>query len=160
MATIYQIVSNLNRTHNRHCTPSDPINLIFENVSVQDVENELLRIGWKRTRWLASNQTLPIISAMNKTKQSIQIHCGSIFKRYHMRVWDIKSCLIAGVHMDRLRFIGGHTSADFESIEKDLANIFKQNTTWTVTDDAVDLGNQFGGYNQPANNGKATVIRR
>jgi hypothetical protein len=88
------------------------------------------------------------------------MHCGSIFKRYHMRVWDIKACLIAGVHMDRLRFLGGHTSTDFEAVEKDLAKIFKKNTKWMVTEDAVDIGNRFLGYNQPNNNGKATVIRR
>ena len=62
--------------------------------------------------------------------------------------------------MDVMRILGYHISADFESIERDFANVCKQNPNWNVIDDAEDLDNRFGNYGQPYNNGKATVVNK
>jgi hypothetical protein len=148
-----------NMTHKKSCQPSDPINLIFKNISIKEIENQFKSMKWNKPL-LAESLFLPHPNAFNKTKQNIQMVFGKIYKRYHIRIWDFNSKLIASVHMDRLRLIGGHTAADFESIEKDLANLFRQHSSWSVTEDAEDLQNAFVGYGQPYNNGKATVIEK
>ena len=97
---------------------------------------------------------------MNKTKEDLQMTYGRLHKRYHIRFWNIGSLIIAGCHMDRISFSGFHTSVDFESVEKDLTIIFKSNSNWDVIDDAVELDNNFRGYGQPNNNGRATIIQQ
>lgn len=101
-------------TEARNCTNSDPINIIFRNVSLDDVEQEFLNIGSSNRTW-ALTQFIPYPDAINKTPQNLQMHKGHFYKRYHIRLWNIDSRIIAGVHMDRFSFTG-HRTTDFESI--------------------------------------------
>jgi len=74
-----------------------------------------------------------------------------------MRLWNLQDYVIASVHLDALRAMG-HTTTDFESIEKHFADICRQNPNWTVHEDAEDMDNRISGYGQPYNNGRATVV--
>jgi hypothetical protein len=74
-----------------------------------------------------------------------------------MRLWNLQDYIIASIHVDALRATG-HTATDFESPEKDFADICRQNANWTVNEDAKDMDNRISGYGQPYNNGRATVV--
>ena len=108
---------------------------------------------------MAPDQFIPDPDPMNKRVQTLQLTRGDLIQRYHGRFWDFsaESKVIGGVHMDAIRAMG-HRSADFESIEKFFAELCKRNSSWVVLEDAEDLANMISGYEQPYNNGKATVI--
>jgi hypothetical protein len=144
-------------THEKNCTSSDPINIIFRNVSLTDVEQEFSNMGWRNSRILASNQFIPYPNPMEKTRQNLQMHKGHLYKRCHIRLWNIESCIIAGVHVERIS-LRGHITTDFESIEKYVARIFRQREHWNIDDDALDLQNPLPGYKQPYNNGDGEFV--
>ncbi len=153
-----------NWTHKPWCRPSDPINLVFEQIELEEIKNFLLGEGWKLARGyrtLTPDQVIPDPSPTTKRPNDMQLYKptkGVVLERYHIRLWKFKGDIIASVHMDALRAIG-HTASDFESIEKHFAEACKANPKWTVDEDALDLDNRIAGYGQPYNNGKATVVR-
>jgi len=161
-----------NWTHKKWCRPSDPINIVFEGISLDEVEKFLLGQGWQPASFLfafASSHVIPDPDPINKRPQDRQLikpikfkkipKIKKILKRLHIRLWDIGNKIIAGIHIDALR-VPGHSPTDFESVEKFFAEDCKQNSNWEVLEDAEDLDNRIAGHGQPYNNGKATIIRR
>ena len=155
--------SGCNWTHKPWCRPSDPINVIFREIDLDEVERFLLSEGWKKLPWphhlFAHSHVIPDPDPLNKRKQNRQLVKGGIYKRFHIRLWKLSGEIIAGVHFDRIRGFG-HSITDFESIEKCFAKLCKKNLDWEVLEDVEDLNNHFAGHGEPYNNGKATVIRR
>ena len=157
-----------NWTHKKWCRPSDPINVVFEAISLDEVEKFLLSQGWERPPFLyAWSQVIPDPSPLEKSIQDLQLIKPiktlfgkfRIWKRLHIRLWDIEHGIIAGVHIDAPR-IFRHSPTDFESVEKFFADICRKNPNWEVSEDYEDLDNRIAGHGQPFNNGKATVVRR
>jgi hypothetical protein len=150
-------------THKQWCRPSDPVNIIFENISLDEIEKFLINNGWERAKpLLVWDHFIPDPDPLNKRKQDLQLIKPirwKILKRVHVRLWERDNRVIGGVHIDVLR-VTKHYLTDFESVEKYFANICRTNSNWMVQDDAEDLDNRIAGYGQPYNNGKATVIRR
>lgn len=160
--------SRYNWTHKKWCRPSDPVNVVFEGIRLDEVEEFLLKEGWESANPIfAWSQVIPFPSPLEKSDQNLQMikpvdgFTGKfrILKRIHIRLWDMNSKVIAGVHIDSLR-VFRHLPADFESVEKLFADICKRNPDWEVIEDSLDLDNRFAGHDQPFNNGKATVVRR
>jgi hypothetical protein len=159
-----------NWTHKPWCRPSDPINVIFRNVNLHDIERFLSdpARNWRvvgsslssKLRNLAPDQVIPDPDPINKRPQDLQLlkPIKGLFRRYHIRLWKLQDCIIANIHLDALRATG-HTATDFESIEMHFADICKQNPNWTVDMDAEDMDNRISGYGQPFNNGRATVVK-
>lgn len=77
----YLVSQYPNWTHVGWCRTSDPINIIFKGIPIVSTENELRSNGWNVTNWYSAafDQFIPFHSAMNKTKQNIQLTNG---KRY------------------------------------------------------------------------------
>jgi|RhiMethySRZTD1v2_1073278.scaffolds.fasta_scaffold539570_1 hypothetical protein len=150
--------------------PSDPINVIFINIYLEEIQNYLeIERNWEVPGLFASDQYIPVQNIINSSSQNLQLvkRIDSFhFTRYHARFWnltryirDVRCIIVAGVHLDRFRGTG-HVSADFESIEDFFANECRQNSVWQVTYDEYEIGNRFAGYELPYNDGRATVVRR
>jgi hypothetical protein len=157
-------IGRFNWTHKKWCLPSDPINLIFECISLEEIEGYLSTKGWKSISYpLAVDQVIPIPDSYNKKTQDLQLvgpEQYTILKRYHIRLWNINGqSIAASVHHDAFRFLG-HVATDFESAEQYFADQCEKNPDWEVFRDHIDLDNRISGYEQPFNNGKATMIRR
>lgn len=159
-------------THKSSCMPSDPINIIFRNISLQDIERFLLNKKWGKSK-VAGNQFVPESDTDLKVKQHLQLVLGSILKRHHVRLWNIKgvrdlaiagnvkavkNLIIASVHKEYLSGIGPHTVADFDLAKTKFAKTCEDNRNWRVNRDVIALNNEFHGYKQPSNNGRATLV--
>ena len=155
-------------THQEWCRPSDPINVIFKEISLDEIEAFLNRKGWKRPRgWekrFTPSQVIPQQDQEDptkKTEQDLQLTKSlklRVVKRWHIRLWDFGDRIVAGVHVDDTKM--GHVPTDFESVEQHFASLCETNPQWEVLRDRIELGNYFAGHEQPFNNGKATLIRR
>jgi hypothetical protein len=167
--------------HTNWNRPTDPINLVFRNIELREIEDFLLDRGWRDPGYLSSDQFVPFPSAVSPTKQDLELIFGTLVGRYHIRLWDISKFLepfmklrslkwnlnskvIGSVHWDALKLNPfkkfGHVAADFESIENDFANLCRQNRLWDVFDNEIALGNYFAGYEDASNDGMATLIQR
>lgn len=162
-------------THKKWCRPSDPINIVFRGISIDEVINYLKSQNWKRMEGiesLISSQYIPNPSVLMKKVQDVQLKCGRLYRRYHIRLWDVQEQLnrfdnwngqdkiVAGIHLDSLRMPGVHITPDFETIEDDFASICLTNPEWNVMRNNLNLDNFFGGYGQASNNGMATIIEK
>jgi hypothetical protein len=156
-------IQRFNWTHKKWCRPSDPINLVFEGIELKEIEEFLSSIGWRSvSSWLAEDQVIPISNNDGKQPQDSQLvntELYQILKRHHIRLWEIENYVIGSIHQDAFRFIG-HTATDFESAEQFFADQCEKNPNWEIIRDSIDLDNRISGYQQPFNNGKATLIRR
>jgi hypothetical protein len=153
-----------NWTHENWCRPSDPINIIFENIGLDEIEKFLLSQGWKSCGVLAFafDQVIPYPSLFEKRRQDRQfVGPGRIciLRRCHIRLWDIERLVFAGIHYDAFRFIG-HTPTDFETPKQFFTSECMKNPDWETKPDYIELDNRTGGYKQPYSNGKATLVRR
>lgn len=160
---IYLSIARYNWTHKKWCRPSDPINIVFEEITLDEIEKFLLGRDWKAVGApLAFSQVIPYPNPLQKREQEKQFIGPGKFcmiRRCHIRLWRIEKRIIAGVHHDALR-VSGHTTTDFESIEKFFAEECANNPDWEILEDYVDMDNRISGYGQPYNNGRATLIRR
>jgi len=139
--------------------PSDPINIILKNTTVQDITNLLTQSGgWKRP--ILAGDLYLIDSDMKSKKQDDQlIYTLSLTRRLHMRLWQISSdTVIASVHHEELS-IPTHHVLDFETAERFLAGFFSRQG-WHVEIDSEDKFNYFGDKGKPYNSGRATIIQR
>jgi len=151
-----------NWTHKKWCRPSDPINIIFEGISLDEVERFLINQGWQPDSFFTYKHVIPDPNPIHKREQDKQFVKPikfRIIKRFHIRLWDLGDKIIAGIHIDALR-VPGHSVTDFESVEKFFGEECGQNPDWEVLEDAEDLDNRIAEHGQPHNNGKATKIRR
>jgi len=165
------------------CSRSDPINVVFKNIDVSEIEQFLTdpKQGWSKigrlenflTRQFISDPKKPAYRAKKlelcEKEQDIQFKLGKFYKRLHIRLWSmpneitlderVRNSIIAGVHIDILKFPGYHCPGDFEEAKKEFTKIIRDETRWNVKLDAVDLEWQFlGGHGQPWHNGKATQV--
>ena len=151
-----------NWTHENWCRPSDPINIIFENISLDEIGNFLKKRGWRSKFTLGFDHVVPYPNIFQKIKQTRQFIGPGLFcilKRCHIRLWKIEGKILGAVHYDRLRS-AHHEVTDFESVEQYFSDECSTNKSWEVLVDEIDLKNSFSSYKQPYNNGKATLIRR
>lgn len=167
-----------NFTYSENCRSGDPINIIFQNISIPEITKFLVgELNWiiPKLDYFALTHFIPFPSSIEKTEQTIQFinddSYSGLKDRYHIRIWDISQIgldlhswwdpthtIIAGIHLDKLRFSGMDVSTDFEAAENDFANICRKNSNWIIFPNKIDLQNAFYGYDQPRNNGFATLI--
>lgn len=147
-------------TYDDKVRPADPLNVVFENVTLTDVGNFLQsNKGWNPNVWPAFDQFIPNPDLHNPKRQDLQLQSGNLLKRVHARFWDLGNMIVANVHHE-VAGIPQHVVLDYHAAEMFMASMFENQTPWIVKRDDRDFDNYFGGHAIPYNDGKATVIRR
>ena len=80
---------------------------------------------------------------------------GSLFVRYHIRLWEWGFEVVANAHNEVLIMgLGGHQPTSYDESKEKVGLMFKQ-LGWKVTPDSLALDNR---QDFPENSGDATVI--
>lgn len=146
-----------NWTHSSSSRPSDPMNIIVKGITLDELQQYLDGRGWKIITALGEDQFIPDPDIFAIRKQDLQMGFGSIDERVHLRLWQFPHEIIGSVHKDRFS-IRGHVAVDFESAEAFFALVCESNSNWLVKRDEVQMDNRIAGYQEPYNNGKATLV--
>lgn len=124
---------------------TDPVNVIFLNTTIEDIETILYENGWMPI--VASSQFLYIGHARVKNGSQL-IHPGKNEKqRYHVRLFSYKNLVFGAVHLE-----AGHALISWEEAEYFLARTFtdvKQHKGKAITKVA---------FRNTENDGHATFI--
>lgn len=139
--------------------PKDPINLLFLNVDISDVESPLRRDGWGNVSGFDHEILDP--TSRNWRNQDAQFGLPATLHRrkYHLRLWEnIGGNVIGSAHREDSVW-KGHKLLDFKSAEKYIANLF-EDEGWNVRYDQIELLNRVGGREEYYHNGLATEIER
>jgi len=124
---------------------------------MKNVSSKLSERGWKE-ELIASNQYMPHKEELfRKRKNDIQMTCGHLLWRYHIRLWKEDDVIFGSVHFETFSLSGGHFPHSFEAAEKKLSIDCRETSNWTIEDDAISLDNY---KHYPHNNGFATKISR
>lgn len=146
-------------TYDGRAGPADPLNVVFENVTLSDVNSFLQSKGWNTRVWPAFNQFIPNPNLHVLKVQDLQLQSGDIWRRVHARFWDMGNMIVTNVHHE-IAGIPQHIVLDYHAAEMFMASMFESDKSWSVKRDERDFGNYFGGHAIPYNDGKATVITR
>jgi len=139
-----RIVSPLVSTSSK-CEISDPVNLLFVNVSLIAVCDALLSVNWKSPRAFAGNLYLDPICSHHQDMQLI--FPSSVWRRFHIRLWQNGKNVIGSAHYETLRSFYRHEVHHFEGAEDKISNIFA-NLRWKVSRRSRQLQNpEFERYN-------------
>jgi hypothetical protein len=103
------------------CEVSDPINLLFINVSLSDVCNVLQSANWKPTR-IAGD--LYLDSTCSRPQDFQLTFPQSVWRRFHIRLWQDGKNVIGSAHFETLRGFYRHEVHHFEGAEDKVADIF------------------------------------
>jgi hypothetical protein len=138
-------------THDNACNHVDPINLVFTNASLSDIQKLFDAMNWNRNAF-GKTQYLNGCSR----PQDVQRDKGHFLtERYHIRIWDLGNYCVASAHFE-IWYIYTHIVHHFEGAEQMIAD-FAESWGWQVLRDEHDLNNaEFERYND----GKATEIRK
>jgi len=127
------------------CKASDPVNLLFINASLTEVCNALLSASWKSPGAVADNLYLdPICSRYQDMQLTFP---SSIWRRFHIRLWQDGSNVIGSAHYETLRSFYRHEVHHFEGAEDKVSDIF-ENSGWKVSRGSRKLQSpEFERYN-------------
>lgn len=128
------------------CQPTDdPMNVLFMNTTSQAVANALLGLPtdpWQHTAVAGMAWAeLPGCSPLND-----QLVKGSVYKRFHVRLWDLGNDVLGSAHHEYLLTLGGnpffhwHGVDSFDAGKDEVCNDYV-NLGRSVAQDAIDMGN-------------------
>lgn len=142
------------------CHIEDPVNLLIENASLNDVLTHLQSRGWSQVglwppKGWASSQYLRRDDRCDKI-QSAQLVKGPLTLRYHVRFWEDGDTIIGAAHYEKLSF-PTHEVLSFEKGEQEVQVSFVYAPPWHIQPTPRDLRNVV---DYPENDGFATVIVR
>lgn len=136
------------------CKASDPINLCFVGVSLDAVDGTFLAAKWQPQGLATSNLFLDRICSRPQNSQ--WTHPGSIWRRFHVRLWREGNNVIGSAHYETLRGFHRHEVHHFEGAEDMVAELFKI-LGWKVSLGSIKLQDpEFERYND----GFCTEIQR
>jgi len=149
-------------THDDSCSLKDPINLIFEDISIDELDRVLSNAGWGSA---APSSSQHVHSLLDNVRENPHLEKseGFILYRHHIRVWDGRKTgsgdSVGNAHLEicRLSELNKcHQVRAWESAKQYVADTFRERS-YDVDDDSVNMENEMM---YPIFNGRATKIGR
>jgi len=126
------------------CEVSDPVNLFFVDASLNEIDRTLLSAKWHRPG--ATGGTLFLDPACSRPQDS-QWTDSSVWRRFHIRLWQEGTNVIGSAHYETLRGFHRHEVHHFEGAEDKVASLF-ENLGWKVISKSRKLQNpEYERYN-------------
>jgi len=137
------------------CKASDPVNLLFINVSLSTVCKTLSSASWETPRVAAG--TLYLDSGCSRHQDAqLTFPPSIVWRRFHIRLWQHGNDVVGSAHYETLRSFCRHEVHHFEGAEDRVSDIFEK-SGWKVSRKSRKLQNpEFERYND----GFCTEIKR
>lgn len=140
----------------KFCRFKDPINVIFEGATLQEILRELDNENWIDPKILGitigSDLFLREDSSCDHRQDAQRVRDGKVVKRFHVRLWEIADSVVAGAHYEELSGIQ-HKVHSFETGKTEVERAFAGKALWNV--DTEDLRNLT---DYPEHDGHASKI--
>jgi hypothetical protein len=122
------------------CESSDPINLLFIDTELADIDSVFRNAHWCQPsgQLLAGDQFIDKNCSWKQDRQWTD--SSSVVQRFHVRLWRSGNNVIGSAHYETLHAFRGHVVFHFEGAKKLVSNVFSK-AGWK-TRDGQRLDNQ------------------